>query len=140
VVQFFGICRCAEGICIITERCDTSLAKYIKSVRSNTSASVVVGGCRIAGGATPASPPKRERSQVLRINELFAEAGVLEDLHLAAALPGLDWGLSITNQYLADDIVTRPLRVVEGHAEVPGGVGLGVEVDESKVRKYQRAL
>jgi L-alanine-DL-glutamate epimerase-like enolase superfamily enzyme len=30
--------------------------------------------------------------------------------------------------------------VVEGHAEVPGGVGLGVEVDESKVRKYQRAL
>jgi serine/threonine protein kinase len=42
VVQFFGICRCAEGICIITERCDTSLAKYIKSVRSNTSASLVV--------------------------------------------------------------------------------------------------
>ena len=48
--------------------------------------------------------------------------------------------VSITNQYLADDIVTRPLRVVEGHAEVPGGIGLGVDVDESKVRKYQRAL
>ncbi|MCA3074518.1 MAG: mandelate racemase/muconate lactonizing enzyme family protein [bacterium] len=66
--------------------------------------------------------------------------GIAGVLHLAAALPGLDWGLSITNQYLADDIVARPLRVVEGHAEVPGGVGLGVEVDESKVRKYQRAL
>jgi muconate cycloisomerase len=66
--------------------------------------------------------------------------GIAGVLHLAAALPGLDWGLSITNQYLSDDIVTKPLRVVEGHAEVPGGIGLGVEVDESKVRKYQRAI
>jgi len=66
--------------------------------------------------------------------------GIAAVLHLAAALPGLDWGLSITNQYLADDIVTRPIRVVEGHAEVPGGVGLGVEVDEAKVARYRVAL
>ncbi|MBC7779021.1 MAG: hypothetical protein H7125_02850 [Proteobacteria bacterium] len=66
--------------------------------------------------------------------------GIAGVLHLAAALPGLDWGLSITNQYLADDIVARPIRVVEGHAEVPGGIGLGVEVDEAKVARYRREL
>ena len=66
--------------------------------------------------------------------------GIAGVLHLAAALPGLDWGLSITNQYLADDIVARPIRVVEGHAEVPSGVGLGVEVDESKVARYRTSL
>ncbi len=66
--------------------------------------------------------------------------GIAAVLHLAAALPGLDWGLSITNQYLADDIVTRPIRVVEGHAEVPEGAGLGVDVDEAKVARYRMPL
>jgi L-alanine-DL-glutamate epimerase-like enolase superfamily enzyme len=66
--------------------------------------------------------------------------GIAAVLHLAAALPGIDWGLSITNQYLSDDIVARPIRVVEGHAEVPEGVGLGVEVDEAKVARYRTPL
>jgi muconate cycloisomerase len=66
--------------------------------------------------------------------------GISAVLHLAAALPNLDWGLSITNQYLADDIVARPVQVVSGHAEVPQGAGLGVEVDEARVARYRRAL
>ena len=71
-----------------------------------------------------------------------AESGIAAAslMHLAAAVPEVAWGVSITNQYLADDIVRATIKVVDGHAEVPGGVGLGVEVDEAKVRKYTRVV
>jgi muconate cycloisomerase len=37
----------------------------------------------------------------------------------------------------ADDIVTRKLDISSGQMAVPGGPGLGVELDEEKVRIYQ---
>jgi len=61
-------------------------------------------------------------------------------LHLAAVVPSLDWGMSLTNQYLADDLTRSTIAVVAGHASVPDAPGLGVEVDESRVRKYQLRL
>ena len=71
-----------------------------------------------------------------------AESGIAAAslMQLAAAVPEVAWGVSISNQYLADDIVRATIKVVDGHAEVPGGVGLGVEVDEAKVRKYTRTV
>lgn len=64
--------------------------------------------------------------------------GTAAVLHLAAAIPSLDWGVSLTSQYLAEDIVRAPLEFGHGHATIPAGAGLGVEVDEARVRKYQR--
>ena len=61
-------------------------------------------------------------------------------LHLAAALPALDWGVSLSSQYLADEVVRQPLQVVAGHAAVPAGPGLGVEVDEAQVARYRLAV
>jgi muconate cycloisomerase len=71
-----------------------------------------------------------------------AESGIAAAaiMHLAAAVPAVDWGVSISNQYLADDVVRAPVRVVNGHAEVPAGIGLGIEVDEARVRRYQRQV
>ncbi len=71
-----------------------------------------------------------------------AESGIAAAslMQLAAAVPEVAWGVSISNQYLADDIVRATIKVVDGHAEVPVGVGLGVEVDEAKVRKYTRTV
>jgi muconate cycloisomerase len=71
-----------------------------------------------------------------------AESGIAAAslMHLAAAVPQVGWGVSISNQYLADDIVRATVKVVDGHAEVPTGVGLGVEVDEAKVRQYTRTV
>ncbi len=63
----------------------------------------------------------------------IASAGVM---HLAAALPNVDWGVSPTCQYLADDLVKVPLKITSGHATVPTGTGLGIEVDEEKIRRY----
>ena len=59
-------------------------------------------------------------------------------LHLAAALPAVDWGVGFSSQYLVDDILKAPLAFERGHVSVPKGAGLGIEVDEAKVRRYAR--
>lgn len=71
-----------------------------------------------------------------------AESGIAAAamLHLAAAVPAVDWGVSLTNQYLADDVIRTPLAIANGHADVPTGPGLGVEVDEARVREYERKI
>ncbi len=70
----------------------------------------------------------------------MAETGIATAavLHLAAAVPAVDWGVSLTSQYLADDVLKQPLAIANGHAQVPSGPGLGIEVDEAKVRRYSR--
>lgn len=59
-------------------------------------------------------------------------------LHLAAALPAVDWGVGLSSQYLVDDILKTPHAFERGHVTVPKGNGLGIEVDEAKVRRYAR--
>ena len=59
-------------------------------------------------------------------------------LHLAAALPAIDWGVGFSSQHLTDDILDTPHVFEGGHVNVPAGPGLGIEVDEAKVRRYAR--
>ncbi len=70
----------------------------------------------------------------------IAEAGIASAglLHLAAAIPALDWGVSLSSPYLADDIVKEPLQLRDGHFDVPTGPGLGIAIDETKIRRYAR--
>ena len=72
----------------------------------------------------------------------IAEAGIASAglLHLAATIPALDWGVSLSSPYLADDIVSEPLRLTNGHFDVPAGPGLGIRVDEAQVRRYTREV
>jgi len=60
--------------------------------------------------------------------------------HVAAAVPALDWGLTVTNPGLAEDVAVEPLKVTRGHVEVPERAGLGIEVDERRVRRWQQEL
>jgi len=55
--------------------------------------------------------------------------------HVAAAAPAIAWGLTVTNQGLAEDVAVEPLRIDNGHVEVPDRPGLGIEVDERRVRR-----
>lgn len=57
-------------------------------------------------------------------------------LHIAAAVPSLAWGVSLTSPYLAEDVLAQPLGFSGGHAQVPTGPGLGITVDEERVRKF----
>lgn len=72
----------------------------------------------------------------------IAESGIATAamLQLAAAAPAVEWGVSLTTQYLDDDILARPLDTGAGYATVPTGPGLGIEVDEAKVRRYAREV
>jgi muconate cycloisomerase len=59
-------------------------------------------------------------------------------LHVAAALPEIAWGLTLSNEGLAEDVTARPIRIDRGHVEISDAPGLGVEVDEDRVRRYRR--
>ncbi len=59
-------------------------------------------------------------------------------VHIAAALPQIAWGLTLSHEGLAEDMTARPIRVERGHVEVSDAPGLGVEVDEDRVRRYRR--
>jgi L-alanine-DL-glutamate epimerase-like enolase superfamily enzyme len=59
-------------------------------------------------------------------------------LHLAAVAPSLAWGLTVTSPGLAEDVVTDPLRIDHGHLTVLDRPGLGVDVDERRVRRWQQ--
>jgi muconate cycloisomerase len=58
--------------------------------------------------------------------------------HIAAALPQIAWGLTLSNEGLAHDVTTRPIRIARGHVEVSDRPGLGIDVEEERVNRYRR--
>ena len=63
--------------------------------------------------------------------------GTAAAVHLACAVPNVDWGVSLTNMYLAEDIVRRSIAIADGKVSLPDGPGLGVEVDEAAVARFR---
>ncbi len=72
----------------------------------------------------------------------FGETSVANaaTLALGTAAGGVDWGLSLTNEYLAEDIVRDPIAVENGRARLPDGPGLGIEIDEAKLSRLELHL
>lgn len=58
-------------------------------------------------------------------------------IHLACAVPAVDWGVSLTHFYLADDLVRQPLALREGQVMLPDGPGLGVDVDGAALERFR---
>jgi len=58
-------------------------------------------------------------------------------VHLACAVPDVSWGVSLTHFYLAEDVVRRPLPLSDGTVALPGGPGLGVDIDEAAVARFR---
>ncbi len=58
-------------------------------------------------------------------------------IHLACAAPAVDWGVSLTHFYLAEDLVRRPPPLKDGFVALPEGPGLGVEIDEAAVARFR---
>ncbi len=59
---------------------------------------------------------------------------------LAAAFGQPSWGLSLTNHYLADDLVREPIALSRGSIRPSEASGLGFEVNETKLAKYEIRL
>jgi len=59
-------------------------------------------------------------------------------MHVAAVLPQVAWGLTLSNEGLDEDVTARPILVERGHVEISDAPGLGVEVDEERVRRHRR--
>lgn len=56
-------------------------------------------------------------------------------VQLGCVAPNLDWGLNITNHYLAEDLTDTPLTIERGTVRRPRGPGLGVTVSEARVNR-----
>jgi muconate cycloisomerase len=61
-------------------------------------------------------------------------------IHVAAVAPEIAWGLTVTSAGLAEDVTAVPLPIERGHVEVPQLPGLGIEIDESRIRRCQQQL
>jgi len=92
----------------------------------------------------------RRRRQIeicLEHNLIWLGSGLTDpDISLAASLCiygayGLTKPAALNGpQFLAADVLKKPLRIKNGVAYPPDGPGLGIEVDEARVAKLSRMI
>jgi L-alanine-DL-glutamate epimerase-like enolase superfamily enzyme len=58
-------------------------------------------------------------------------------LHVASIIPNIAWGLTLTHTGLAEDVAVHPLPIGRGHAQSLDLPGIGIDVDEDRVRHYR---
>ncbi|MEI6160279.1 MAG: enolase C-terminal domain-like protein, partial [Roseococcus sp.] len=63
--------------------------------------------------------------------------GAAAALHLAALLPDLGWGLSLTHGMLAEDVAAPGIRLEAGQAWLPDGPGIGLAPDPARLNAYR---
>lgn len=87
------------------------------------------------------SAAKRQIEIILDAGLIWLGSGLCDpDVSLAANLAlygafGLDKPAALNGpQFLSADVLTEPLKIANGIAEVPTGPGLGVQVDEGKLK------
>ncbi len=63
--------------------------------------------------------------------------GLAGVLHLAAATPNLGLAHECASYQLHDDVLRRRWNVIDGTISVPQGIGLGIEIDRTRIEAYQ---
>jgi muconate cycloisomerase len=96
---------------------------------------------KLGGITTAYAAAKLCRKLRLKVNVAakIAESSIATAaaVQLACAVPNIDWGVSLTHFYLAEDIVKAPLTIRDGAVALPPGPGLGIEVDEAAVERFR---
>jgi muconate cycloisomerase len=84
---------------------------------------IKLGGFR---GAIAAGRLCRKLGLKINVAAKIAETsvGTAAAVHLGCAVPNVAWGVSLTNLYLAEDIVRRPIALRDGFVALPDGPGL----------------
>jgi L-alanine-DL-glutamate epimerase-like enolase superfamily enzyme len=60
-------------------------------------------------------------------------------LHVACVIPNVAWALTLTHGGLREDVTAQPLPASQSHAECLDRPGLGIEIDEDRVRRHRVA-
>jgi L-alanine-DL-glutamate epimerase-like enolase superfamily enzyme len=92
------------------------------------------------GGVSPVMVAGRRMQELgmsVNLAGKVAESSVASGaiVQLGAALPQIDWDVSVTCQYLAEDVAVDPIRFDHGHVRLRERPGLGIEVDEAKLSR-----
>jgi len=58
-------------------------------------------------------------------------------LHTASVVPNIAWGLTLTHTGLAEDVIVSPIPTAKGHVGSLDRPGLGIDVDENRVRRHR---
>ena len=58
-------------------------------------------------------------------------------LHVATVIPNIAWGLTLTHTSLGADVTDHPVPTAQGHAEALDRPGLGVDIDDDRVRHHR---
>ena len=58
-------------------------------------------------------------------------------LHVASVIPNIAWGLTLTHTGLAEDVTAQPVPTAKGHVDSLDRPGLGIDVDEDRVRRHR---
>lgn len=61
-------------------------------------------------------------------------------LHVASVIPNIAWALTLTHTALGEDVTAQPIPTGNGHVEGLDRPGLGVNVDEDRVRRHRVAI
>jgi muconate cycloisomerase len=70
---------------------------------------------------------------------LESSVGAAAHLQVFSSLRELTWGCEhFGPQILTDDLVTEPLRFEDFHVHLPAGPGIGVSLDEAKLKRFAR--
>jgi muconate cycloisomerase len=61
-------------------------------------------------------------------------------LHAACVVPNVAWALTLTHGGLAEDVSNEPLASAQGYAACLDRPGLGIDVDEERVRRHRATI
>ena len=98
-------------------------------------ASPALASARLEEGATRQSP----RPCFLGEIRHYLYAGDTA-LHVATVIPNIAWGLTLTHTSLGEDVTAKPLATGNGFANSLDRPGLGIDVDEDRVRHHRVAI
>jgi muconate cycloisomerase len=58
-------------------------------------------------------------------------------LHAASVIPNIAWALTLTHTALGEDVTAQPIATARGHVASLDRPGLGIDVDEDRVRRHR---
>jgi len=77
-------------------------------------------------------------SSLFAASQLCAACDMHVNVSCKTGETSIAWGLTVTSSGIAEDVTATPLAINNGHVEVPEHPGLGVDVDEHRLRRRQQ--